>query len=318
MFVVLLAIALIPGLFWLFLLAWLGRREPGFRATLLKIFVLGMAICIPAGLFNTSLQLSLFGHEPEDSLQRFLLFMIVVGPVEEGLKFLILYSEVYRRWQVRTPRDGVLLSTASAIGFATYENAHYAEMFGVEVLAVRGWACVMAHVGFSAVFGHYLGLAKTRRFSERACLVEGLALSAALHGLYDFWIDGGELVLYAFLAGLTVLYAVLRGFALRPLSVMLFPALTRAALPEAGRAAVEADEFPEACGAERGRADAVLLKLDADDERERLDGLLQARGLSDRKLQRKVRALRHDPVEDVRRLAAEIAGEMKNRLKRGG
>ncbi|MBI3892485.1 MAG: PrsW family intramembrane metalloprotease [Candidatus Wallbacteria bacterium] len=308
-------LALVPGLCWLFFLTWRSRRDLPFRKTLLKVFALGMVVCIPAGYFNVTLMGALFGVVGPHPLLLLMMFLFVVGPVEEGLKFLILYSEVYTKWQIRRAEDGVLLATASALGFATFENFDYAQKLGLHVLLTRAWACALLHVGFSAIFGHYMALAKLRRYNAAACIGEGLFLAAMLHGTYDFSVSTNAQVMYPFVAATLVLYWMLRHFDWKPLSVRLVPALEDPGGTGEGLQLFRRTRFPRTKGRERTLADSAIAEMDADETQRRLDGLSQAAGLHDSAIYDKVEDLTHDPVAEVRALADEVLAAMQERLR---
>lgn len=312
-----LPVAMIPGLVWLFLLGWRTRRDMPFRKTMLRIFVLGMVVCMPAALLEFYLKLTFFLGGPETFLKTALFFLLVVGPVEEGCKFLILYSEVYRRWHIRTSLDGVLLATASAIGFATYENAVYMAAVGPQVLLLRAWACVLGHVGYSAIFGHYLALAKLRRARPSICMAEGLVLASLLHGLYDIAVTVDERWLYPFVAFEAALYALLRVTDANPLTAKLFPGLSEVESPQGNLALFQPKQFPSLAGQVREEADEAVRLMDRDLASERLEGLRRARSLPDREVHAKVVALTHDAAAEVRELAEEVLQELKAELKRG-
>jgi hypothetical protein len=286
-----------------------------FRKTMLRIFLLGMVVCMPAAVLEFYLKLTFFMGGPETFLKTALFFLLVVGPVEEGCKFLILYSEVYRRWHIRTSLDGVLLATASAIGFATYENALYMAAAGPQVLLLRAWACVLGHVGYSAIFGHYLALAKLRRARPAVCMAEGLVLAALLHGLYNIAVTVNELWLYPFVAFEAGLYALLRVTDANPLSVKLFPGLGEVEVPAGNLALFRQREFARLEGTARAEADEAVRLMDRDAVSERLEGLRRARSLRDREVHAKVVTLTHDAVAEIRALAEEVLQELKSALR---
>lgn len=316
MTVVTFLLALVPGLCWLFFLTWRSRKDAPFRKTLLKVFFLGMVVCIPAGFFNVTLMGALLGAVGPREIFLLLMFVCVVGPVEEGLKFLILYSEVYRKWQIRRAEDGVLLATASALGFATFENFDYAQKLGLQVLMTRAWACALLHVGFSAIFGHYMALAKLRRYSPAACIGEGLFLAAMLHGLYDFAVTKDPMSMYPFVVGTLVLYWLLRHFDWRPISVRLFPSLAEPVEVGDGLRLFKRPRFPRARGRDRELVDRVIAELEADQTERRLAGLEEAATLEDGDLLDRVEALTHDPVPEVRAAAEEVLEGMLRKLRR--
>lgn len=306
-------IALVPGLFWLFVLALRYRSDRETRLLILKTFVLGMAICTPAGFFNSWLT----GIFKGDGWLTDLLMMIcVVGPNEESLKFLIVYSEVYRKWRFRTEMDGIIFATASAIGFATYENATYMQRFGIQVLYLRAWACVVGHLCFSAVFGYYLGLAKSKKYNPTPCIAEGLVLAALCHGSYNFLVGRSDQAIYVVVPCLVGFYAILRQGWLRPILSFVAPgwmAYRASAGPTV--LAFQRKRFPvHERGVPAQQVARVLESLNDLRDETRLAGLDAASSVHDQRVYERVRELTHDPVEAVRVSAAQRAAEMKRLL----
>lgn len=190
-------IAFVPGLAWLAYIRYHDRYAPEPRHLVAFVFFLGMASTLPAstgnylaekllssnfldlvkllGLENASRQvLELFFH--------FCLFFLVVGPVEELSKFLVVRLSIYYHPEFDEPIDALVYCAAAALGFASLENVIYALREGQEVLYLRALLSVPGHLLFSAIWG--FGLARAR-FAGKSVL-PGLFISAFLHGLYDF------------------------------------------------------------------------------------------------------------------------------------
>jgi hypothetical protein len=139
-------------------------------------------------LFNV-----IFGKNP---ITDILTFFLVVGPVEEGCKFLGVYAFAYHRPEFDEPVDGVVYSATSALGFAAAENVLYLFQFGVGILAVRSILSNPGHALFSAFWGLAMSKAKglpnlkERRFPV---LVGGWLLAAMMHATFDTILTIGPL-----------------------------------------------------------------------------------------------------------------------------
>jgi len=309
------AIAMVPGMLWLFLLALRFRVDRESRRLILKTFALGMVICVPAGFFNTWLQTGVPVEDQNSWLYYLLLFMLVVGPNEEGLKFLIVWSEVYRGWRFRTSFDGIIFASASAIGFATYENATYMQQFGIQVLLVRAWACVIGHLCFSAVFGYYLGLAKARKYNPVPCIAEGLVIAASLHGLYDFSVTMHDKAIYVVVPILVGIYGLMSRNMVRPLLSILAPSFMAYREDAAGRLSYQRRRFPvHLTGIKSKKADAALAAMAQMDDESRIHGIEASNGLDDQRVFDRVQELTHDPVEIVRKRAEICHRELRRQL----
>jgi RsiW-degrading membrane proteinase PrsW (M82 family) len=130
-----------------------------------------------------------------------LFFYLIVGPVEETVKWLAIRLYAYRKDSFRAVVDGAVYGAAAGLGFATIENALFisqeflqaAEMSGrssallgtaLPTAAVRTFAGP-GHVIYSAFAGYYLGLAKYNSQNAGPIVVKGLLIAALIHGTYN-------------------------------------------------------------------------------------------------------------------------------------
>ena len=79
---------------------------------ILKTFVLGIFLCIPAGLLN-----DLLIQSPDQSY--------FAGLTEESLKFIVLYFYIRPKTAFNEPMDAIVYGTIASLGFATLENLTY-------------------------------------------------------------------------------------------------------------------------------------------------------------------------------------------------
>ena len=154
----------------------------------MKVFLLGILICFPAGYLN-GLMFDIFYDGTlfsEDLTSSFL------GPAwtEEILKFFIFYRYVLREKEFNEPMDGIVYGVVASLGFATYENYDYvfrlAETYNLERIdlayirafsAVPAWFKWMYH---GILFGKFVFTGK-RRF-----LSFSLIFPFLFHGAYNF------------------------------------------------------------------------------------------------------------------------------------
>ncbi|WP_232687248.1 PrsW family intramembrane metalloprotease [Halobacterium zhouii] len=127
-------------------------------------------------------------------------FFVVVGPVEETVKWLAVRLYAYRSSRFDAVVDGAVYGAMAGLGFATIENAIY---IAREVLTVSQAASgqVIAdvalqtaavrtlagpgHVIYSAFAGYYLGLAKFNPENRGPIVVKGILIAALIHGAYN-------------------------------------------------------------------------------------------------------------------------------------
>jgi RsiW-degrading membrane proteinase PrsW (M82 family) len=127
-----------------------------------------------------------------------LFFFLVVGPVEEFVKWLAVRFYAFRREEFDAVIDGAVYGAVAGLGFAFIENAIYisrvyleAVSLGIQVLpATIGVTSVRSlagpgHVIYSAFAGYYLGLAKFNPDDAGPIVVKGLLIATVLHGFYN-------------------------------------------------------------------------------------------------------------------------------------
>jgi len=111
---------------------------------------------------------------------------LLIGPVEELAKLIAVWLAIYRSPDFREPLDGIIYAATAAIGFACVENIVYLGYLGPGIIVSRALFATPAHVMFSSMWGYSLGLARFRREGEFLTVFKGLAISAVLHGMYNF------------------------------------------------------------------------------------------------------------------------------------
>jgi RsiW-degrading membrane proteinase PrsW (M82 family) len=192
-----LIIAFLPGLAWLAYIRYQDRAAPEPRHLVGLVFFLGMLATLPASFGNVILErgvnfifpplvrgLGMQSASPQslEVLFHFLFFFLVVGPVEELSKFLVVRLSVYYHREFDEPIDALVYCAAAALGFASLENVIYALQKGTSVLYIRALLSVPGHLLFSAIWG--FGMARAK-FAGKS-FWPGLLLAALLHGFYDF------------------------------------------------------------------------------------------------------------------------------------
>ena len=149
-----------------------------------------------------------------------LYFFLVVGPVEETVKWLAVRIHAYGRDDFDAVVDGVVYGAVAGLGFAAIENLIYILVTYLEATDVSatlqfryatqtaiGRAFVgPGHVIFSAYAGYYLGLAKFNPGKRGPIVVKGLLVAALAHATYNtivtyvpqLGIDFGGLLFFGF------------------------------------------------------------------------------------------------------------------------
>ncbi|GAA0306846.1 PrsW family intramembrane metalloprotease [Halarchaeum salinum] len=170
-------------------------REP--LPMLVGTFVLGFLFAGFASVLNTVLK-NVVTVIP--AVGMLLFFFVVVGPVEETVKWLAIRLYAYRSEKFDAVIDGAVYGAAAGLGFATIENTIYiTQQFltaanSATLQTALGQAFQTAtlrtfagpgHVIYSAFAGYYLGLAKFNPDNRGPIVVKGLLIAAAIHATYN-------------------------------------------------------------------------------------------------------------------------------------
>ncbi|MFW5639473.1 MAG: PrsW family intramembrane metalloprotease, partial [Methanoculleus sp.] len=183
---VILALALGPGVFWVWYFYHRDKFEPEPAALIIKIFLIGALITIPVALIEGFF--GLFIASP-------VIMGVVVAPVvEEYGKFWVVRRFIYRDVEFDEPMDGIVYAASAALGLASFENVLYvfaayaaSPSLALGTVAIRAIFSVPGHALFSSVWGYALGRAKFTAAQRRpAIIARGLALAMVLHGIFNF------------------------------------------------------------------------------------------------------------------------------------
>lgn len=161
--------------------------------TLVVTFLLGVLFAGFAAVFNSYTQ-PLFTEIPVVGMVLF--FYLVVGPVEETVKWLAVRLYAYRSDKFDAVIDGAVYGAMAGLGFATIENAiyisqEYLSATGTDQFLRTGQTAVFrlfagpGHVIYSAFAGYYLGLAKFNRENAGPIVIKGLLIAAFIHATYN-------------------------------------------------------------------------------------------------------------------------------------
>jgi len=170
------------------------RREPA--TTMAVTFLLSILLATIAAIVNSTLS-PFFQLLPVVGLPLF--FFLVVGPIEETVKWAAIRLYAYRDERFDAVIDGAVYGAIAGLGFAAIENFTYiidiyfqaAEAAGIEPLgAAQRTAYTRAlvgpgHVIYSAFAGYYLGLAKFNPEDRGSIVVKGLLIAVFIHASYN-------------------------------------------------------------------------------------------------------------------------------------
>ncbi|WP_292521226.1 PrsW family intramembrane metalloprotease [Methanoculleus sp.] len=202
---VILALALGPGIFWAWYFYRRDRYEPEPAALIVKIFLLGVLVTFPVAFVEGFF--GLFIVSP-------LIMGAVVAPiVEEYGKFAVVRRFAYRDREFDEPMDGIVYAAAAALGLASLENVLYvfaayvtSPELALGTIAVRAIFSVPGHALFASAWGYALGRAKFSAPERRSRIVlEGLVLGMVLHGVFNFLLMTAEVFAYTMVVFILIL-----------------------------------------------------------------------------------------------------------------
>lgn len=168
---VIIVLALAPALFWFWFFARQDKHPEPARV-LLRVFFWGVLMVIPTTVLESSID-TFFGSK---------VLIALTGLIEEGFKFLAA-SGIAKHKNFDEPIDGLIYSTAAALGFATLENLAYMLRADASLILVRGPITTLGHILFSLTWGYAMSLRRFR--NARNVLRRGWLLGALLHTVFN-------------------------------------------------------------------------------------------------------------------------------------
>ncbi len=200
---VVVVLALAPSLFWFWFFARQDKRPEPARV-LLRVFFWGVMMVIPATVLENSIE-TFFGST---------VLVVLTGLIEEGFKFLAA-SSIAKHKNFDEPIDGLIYSTAAALGFATLENLAYMLRSDPSLILVRGPITTLGHILFSLTWGYAMSLRRFR--NAHNVLRRGWLLGALLHTIFNaivlsYGIVGIEWLLLPFAGIMVVMWQLARRY----------------------------------------------------------------------------------------------------------
>jgi protease PrsW len=196
------ALGLLPGAFWLWYYRQHDKERPEPLRFVIKIFLLGMLITIPAAALELGAE-RIFPFSQSTSIAVILAStLFIVAPIEELLKFFIVKRYVYDRGKFDEAFDGMIYAIVVALGFASLENILAAFSRGLDALALRFITATLLHALTAGIMGYFLGLAKYNPKQERLLIAQGIISAIVLHGLYNFILVTETAFTFVFIAAL--------------------------------------------------------------------------------------------------------------------
>lgn len=182
------ALAVIPALLWLAFFYAQDRLEPEPKSYIFGVFVLGGLLASAIGIpllrdtFRTSEWLG------TSTVTTILGSILVVGVVQEFLKYAAVRYSIYPSREFDERVDGIVYGTAAGLGYATMLNIQFViDSQGADLRAAMIHIVVtaLAQASFAGISGYFLARA---RFEDEPVwwLPSGIALAAILNGIFTY------------------------------------------------------------------------------------------------------------------------------------
>lgn len=185
----------IPVLFWAAYHWHADRHLPEPPLHLLLAFLLGIAsfylglfLYWSLGLIN--LRIDAYSLAEGNLPGLFAYSVLVIGVIEEGVKILPFLLIILRFQEFDEPIDGIIYASFIALGFSAVENIYYLDSLTTAQAYARGFAGPVVHIVFASIWGYHIGKAHLLGKSLLPVTLVMLAVTAFLHGIYDFMAIG--------------------------------------------------------------------------------------------------------------------------------
>lgn len=186
-FIFLFIVSIGPGLIWLWLFYRQDRYEPEPVRKILKIFLAGILLVIPAGILEQFWRGQIVNSIRNADWVSFLgLAFLVIALIEEGFKSTALIWMTSKSHELNEPVDGAIYGITLGLGFASLENLLWASIFGFGVAILRAVVTTLAHASFTGWMGYFISKYKLESNQESILLWKGFLMALVTHGAYDF------------------------------------------------------------------------------------------------------------------------------------
>lgn len=180
------AFAFVPGLFWAWFWLRRDRHNPEPIRLLAFLFVLGILTTLPAVGVEMAADLFLQEWRVVDMTRVIVWSLLIVAPVEEIAKYLVVREFAARNGAVDEPRDVVVYATILALGFATAENVLVAITGGHDAVFLRFATATLLHPIATGIAAYYLALSLFDLTPHpKRTAAQGVVIAILLHGLYN-------------------------------------------------------------------------------------------------------------------------------------
>ena len=162
---------------------------------IIKTFLVGIFLCLPAGFLNSYIFLmeDLFNIENMSFLAGF---------TEEPLKFLAFLIFIKSKIEFDEPMDAIVYGTIISLGFATYENVEYVFIYNedfssLSIAILRAISAIPLHASCGVIMGYYIGMFVFK--GSYVDILKALFVPVLIHALYNFLTGFPGLIFFGYL-----------------------------------------------------------------------------------------------------------------------
>lgn len=181
----------VPAVIWLAFFYLQDRREPEPKHHVVGVFLLGglLAAAIGQPVIEDLFRVQEWMYETW--WIQLLASILIIGFVQEFLKYAAVRFSVYNSSEFDERVDGVIYATAAGLGYATVLNFAYVLDHGGVDLGVGVMTMTinaLAHASFAGVTGYFLGQAKFET-TPPTWMPVGVTLASLANGVFFFLED---------------------------------------------------------------------------------------------------------------------------------
>jgi RsiW-degrading membrane proteinase PrsW (M82 family) len=184
---------ILPVFFWAVYHYHKDRHLPEPIPHLLLAFALGLlAAAVSQGLYMAlepvGLRFDALHLADTTTLGLLAYSLLAIGPIEEFSKLIFFLIVIIRFDEFDEPLDGIIYASFIALGYAAVENWQYLDYLTPLQAAARGFASPVVHIVFASIWGHWIAQAHLAGRPVLPAALQGFAIAALLHGIYDFMV----------------------------------------------------------------------------------------------------------------------------------
>jgi protease PrsW len=188
-------LAIVPAVIWLIAFYRQDRLEPEPMQYVVGMFVLGalLAEAIGQPIIRDLFRVQTWVRD--DLVLGFVGTIVIVGIVQEFLKYAAVRYTVFGSAEFDQPVDGIIYAASAGLGYATMLNIHYVIDNGGVDLGVGAIRCAieaLSQACTAGVVGYFLGQAKFKKMGP-LWLPAGLLLAASLNALVSLLLERAPL-----------------------------------------------------------------------------------------------------------------------------